>query len=102
MKREKTQQFNIVVNESETKSISNRFVSETYLNLQANPAAMSRSMNSGEHVTLKRFQLSGVPPLVRLPHRVLSSPEESVDWKPRASHHPGTSRILFPDACPLL
>lgn len=56
MKREKTQQFNIVVNGSETKSISNRFVSETYLNLQANPAAMSRSMNSGEHVTLKRFQ----------------------------------------------
>ncbi|KAF2556510.1 hypothetical protein F2Q68_00014282 [Brassica cretica] len=75
-----TQQFNIVVNGSETKSISNRFVSETYLNLQANPAAMSRSMNSGEHVTLKRFQLSVVPPLVRLPHRVLSSPEESVDW----------------------
>ncbi|KAH0911522.1 hypothetical protein HID58_034843 [Brassica napus] len=48
MKREKTQQFNLFVNESETKSGNNRFVPETYLNLQANPAAMSRSMNFRE------------------------------------------------------
>ncbi|KAL0695355.1 hypothetical protein Bca4012_062535 [Brassica carinata] len=48
MKREKTQQFSLFVNGSETKSSNNRFVPETYLNLQANPAAMSRSMNFRE------------------------------------------------------
>ncbi|KAF2559724.1 hypothetical protein F2Q68_00014274 [Brassica cretica] len=41
-------QFSLFVNGSETKSGNNRFVPETYLNLQANPAAMSRSMNFRE------------------------------------------------------
>ncbi|CAN6887764.1 unnamed protein product, partial [Brassica oleracea] len=48
MEREKTHQFSLFVNGSETKSGNNRFVPETYLNLQANPAAMSRSMNFRE------------------------------------------------------
>ncbi|KAJ0257768.1 Dof zinc finger protein [Hirschfeldia incana] len=48
MKQEKTQQFSLFVNESVTKRGSNRFVPGTYLNLQANPAAMSRSMNFRE------------------------------------------------------
>ncbi|KAF2545491.1 hypothetical protein F2Q70_00020825 [Brassica cretica] len=48
MEREKIHQFSLFVNGSETKSGNNRFVPETYLNLQANPAAMSRSMNFRE------------------------------------------------------
>ncbi|KAL1194529.1 Dof zinc finger protein DOF1.3 [Cardamine amara subsp. amara] len=48
MKREKTEQFSFFGNGSERKSSNNRFVPETYLNLQANPAAMARSMNFRE------------------------------------------------------
>lgn len=48
MKREKTEQFSFFMKGSETKSNHKRFVPETYLNLQANPAAMARSMNFRE------------------------------------------------------
>ncbi|EOA38023.1 hypothetical protein CARUB_v10009494mg [Capsella rubella] len=48
MKHEKTKQFNFFSDGSERKSNNNRFVPQTYLNLQANPAAMARSMNFRE------------------------------------------------------
>ncbi|AEE30737.2 Dof zinc finger protein DOF1.3 [Arabidopsis thaliana] len=50
MTREKTQEFSFFSNGAETKSSNNRFVPETYLNLQANPAAMARSMNFRESI----------------------------------------------------
>ncbi|CAN8313179.1 unnamed protein product [Cochlearia groenlandica] len=48
MKRGKTEQFRVIDDKSETKSSNNSFVPKTYLNLQTNPAAMSRSMNFKE------------------------------------------------------
>ncbi|XP_010498995.1 PREDICTED: dof zinc finger protein DOF1.3-like [Camelina sativa] len=48
MKHEKTEQFNFFHNGSERKSSNERFVPKTYLSLQANPAAMARSMNFRE------------------------------------------------------
>lgn len=48
MKREKTHQFSFSSNGFETKSCNNRFVPKTYLNLQTNPADMSRSINFRE------------------------------------------------------
>ncbi|CAL9216222.1 unnamed protein product [Arabidopsis halleri] len=50
MTREKTEQFSFFSNGAETKSNNQRFVPETYLKLQANPAAMARSMNFRESV----------------------------------------------------
>ncbi|ESQ34311.1 hypothetical protein EUTSA_v10007936mg [Eutrema salsugineum] len=49
MKREKTEQFRFFIDGSDqTKSVNKKFVPQTYLNLQANPAAMARSMNFRE------------------------------------------------------
>ncbi|CAE5958478.1 unnamed protein product [Arabidopsis arenosa] len=50
MTRKKTEQFSFFINGAETKSSNQRFVPETYLNLQANPAAMARSMNFRESI----------------------------------------------------
>lgn len=47
-KHEKTEQFSFFINGSERKSSNNRFVPETYHHLQANPAAMARSVNFRE------------------------------------------------------
>ncbi|CAH2033858.1 unnamed protein product [Thlaspi arvense] len=47
-KRGKTEQFNFFSDGSETKNSNMRFVPQTYLNLQANPAAMARSMSFRE------------------------------------------------------
>ncbi|KFK44582.1 dof zinc finger protein [Arabis alpina] len=49
MKREKAEKFSFFMKGSETMSNNNkRFVPQTYLSLQANPAAMARSMNFRE------------------------------------------------------
>ncbi|KAH0911523.1 hypothetical protein HID58_034844, partial [Brassica napus] len=48
MKREKAHQLSFSSNGFETKSCNNRFVPKTYLNLQTNPADMSRSINFRE------------------------------------------------------
>ncbi|CAA7036246.1 unnamed protein product [Microthlaspi erraticum] len=48
MKREKTEKSSFFVNGSETKSNNKIFVPEVYPSLQANPAAMARSMNFRE------------------------------------------------------
>ncbi|VVA92370.1 unnamed protein product [Arabis nemorensis] len=48
MKREKTEQFRFFKKGSETKSNNRRSVPPTYFSLQANPAAMARSVNFRE------------------------------------------------------